>query len=191
MSILRSGRTGDIGTLARQGPGDSRRPHPKSSALQRPASIAAMSHRYVCPSVGTIGRPLSQRLPTGSRCARGFHASARSLEDQPGAAAPRVQSLTDAMTGTDASWAKMIWQHANGWCLQPRANLVVRAISTPRTRSETSPSTARPPPALFPAALSSQDDLSPAQMEHKSSCPGRLEQLAPLAPWPAPRAPYA
>ncbi|KAL5452619.1 hypothetical protein PMIN06_005898 [Paraphaeosphaeria minitans] len=56
-----------------------------------------MSHRYVCPSVGAVGRPLSQRVAASSRCARGFHASVGRLEDQPGSAPPRTKTLKDAM----------------------------------------------------------------------------------------------
>ncbi|KAF1975345.1 hypothetical protein BU23DRAFT_597891 [Bimuria novae-zelandiae CBS 107.79] len=48
-----------------------------------------MSQRYVC-----LGRPVGQRV---AQCSRGFHASARKLEDQPGGS-PLAISLKDAMT---------------------------------------------------------------------------------------------
>lgn len=87
-----------------------------------------MPHRYVCPSMGTIGRPLSQRVVTSFRCGRSFHASTRRLKDRPGDAARPAQSLKDAMTGTDAPRnlpsigkprCEVLWQCAN-W-LMPAA----------------------------------------------------------------------
>ena len=58
------------------------------------ALYPSMAPRHLCPSMGTLRRPLIADIATTPRCAlRTLHSSARRLEEQPSDAAPAPRML--------------------------------------------------------------------------------------------------